>query len=38
MCGSWNEFPYAPYWCNVPVTTQDNFKHYKQVKTIIIDN
>ena len=28
-------FPYAPCWYDVPVTTQGNFKHYRQFKNII---
>jgi hypothetical protein len=32
---SWNGFPYAPWWYNVLVTTQGNFKHYEQFKNII---
>ena len=31
-CEPQNEFPYAPCWYDVPVTTQDNFKHYRQFK------
>ena len=32
MCEPRNEFPYAPYWYVVPVTTQGNFKHYMPFK------
>jgi hypothetical protein len=32
MCEPRNEFPYAPYWYDVPVTTQGNFKHYRPFK------
>jgi hypothetical protein len=30
-----NRFPYAPCLYVVPVTAQDNFKHYRQIKNII---
>jgi hypothetical protein len=32
ICELRNRFPYAPYWYDVPVTAQDNFKHYRQFK------
>ena len=32
MCEPRNEFPYAPYWYDIPVTTQGNFKHYRPFK------
>jgi hypothetical protein len=30
MCELRNGFPYAPYWYDVPVTAQDNSKHYRK--------
>ena len=30
--GLWNGIPYASYLCDIPITTQYNFKHYKQFK------
>jgi hypothetical protein len=35
MCEPQNGFPYASCWYDVAITTQDNFKHYKQFKNII---
>ena len=32
MCEPRNEFLYAPYWYDVLVTTQGNFKHYRPLK------
>jgi hypothetical protein len=32
ICEPQNEFPYKPYWYDVPVTTQGNFKHYRSFK------
>jgi len=32
MCDLRNGFPYTPCWYDVPVTTQDNFKYYRQFK------
>jgi len=29
-CELRNEFPYVPCWNDVPITTQGNFKHYRQ--------
>jgi hypothetical protein len=35
MCEPQNGFPYAPCWYDIPITTQGNFKYYKQFKNII---
>ena len=35
MCEPQNGFPDAPYWYDVPVIAQSNFKHYRQFKNII---
>ena len=32
MCVPRNESPDAPYWYDVPVPTQGNFKHYRPLK------
>jgi hypothetical protein len=32
MCEPRNELPYAPYWYDILVTAQGNFKHYRQFK------
>ena len=32
MCELRNGFPYTPCWYDVLVTTQNNFKHYRQFK------
>ena len=32
MCELRNRFPYTPCWYDVLVTTQNNFKHYRQFK------
>jgi len=32
LCELGNGFPYTLCWYDVPVTTQDNFKYYRQFK------
>jgi hypothetical protein len=34
MCELRNGFPYSPCWYDVPVTAQDNSKHYRKFKEI----